>query len=89
MSVIIVFQKQKQVFDELMIKRYDSYLESEEWQEKRERRKEEVNGCCEVCDRSVNNKGVLDHKTYENLFEENEEDYQYICWGCNDEKHGE
>ena len=85
--VTVHFKKKKQIYDNLLVKRYYEYLDSNEWREKREKLRDAASGCCELCDEKINNKGVVHHNNYSNLFNEKEEDWQYICFSCNGEIH--
>ena len=83
MSVIVPFKRQKVVFDPLMKGSYHDYLESSEWKLKRAGIVERAQGCCEDCGQFIGNRGIVHHKSYERIFEEDNDDLVYVCWNCN------
>jgi len=82
MSKIVVFKRQKVIFDPLMEENYHAYLKSEEWKEKRRAVIQRAEGCCENCGSYIGNRGEVHHNTYERLFEEESDDLTYVCADC-------
>jgi len=80
--VEVFFKKKQVIFDPLMKSNYHEYLESEEWKQKRRAVIQRANFCCEICGDNIGWRGEVHHSTYENIFEEAEEDLIYCCSEC-------
>jgi hypothetical protein len=67
---------------ELATMPYADYLQTPEWQAKRERARDRAGGRCQVCD----SEGPLDvhHRTYERRGNERDEDLTVLCRGCHE-----
>lgn len=64
---------------------YTDYLQSEHWQDTRERKLSEVS-CCEKCGKS---KGLeVHHLTYERVGNEQMSDLRVLCATCHRRSHG-
>jgi hypothetical protein len=66
--------------------KYQHYLQSREWAEKRNAVKERCGGVCERC--NLNLVGNTHHLTYERKYNERLEDLAGWCQGCHDFTHG-
>lgn len=67
-------------------KKYNLYLRSDEWKEKREERLKLCNGMCEFC--HVAPAAHVHHVTYARVFKERIEDLRGICLDCHGKEHG-
>lgn len=65
--------------------KYQAYLCSREWSEKKEAVRKRCNGVCERC--KVNAMNAVHHLTYERKYAERLDDLQAICNGCHDFTH--
>lgn len=65
--------------------KYQAYLCSREWSEKKEAVRKRSNGVCERC--RVNEMNAVHHLTYERKYAERLEDLQAICNQCHDFTH--
>ena len=81
-SITIQFKKRKVIFDKLLTKNYHTYLDSEEWKDKRKEVIQRAEGCCENCGDYLANKGEVHHNDYDNIFEEDLDDLTYVCREC-------
>lgn len=61
---------------------YRVYLQSDEWQELREMALERAGYRCQIC--SSTDGLQVHHRTYENIFEEDEEDLTVLCEDCHE-----
>lgn len=68
-----------------MTEEYREYLQSYEWEVKRENRLEIDEYECQKCGSTTNLH--VHHLTYENIFEENMEDLLTLCADCHKEEH--
>lgn len=63
-------------------KKYEEYIHSSKWQEKRRQKAEQQKYRCEKCDKFVPNGFHIHHITYENFGNEKMEDLQFLCEDC-------
>jgi 5-methylcytosine-specific restriction endonuclease McrA len=84
MVVRIPFKKQRIIFDDLADIRYEKYLKSENWQQKRAEIIVKSGFFCQKCDKFIGNRGKIHHISYDNLFNEVEDDLSYLCDECHD-----
>ena len=87
MVITVAFNKKRVIFDSLLDQRYHSYLNGFEWKCRREELKFKAQGRCESCLSFIGNRGQAHHISYENLFNENDSDLQYLCRDCHRRKH--
>jgi hypothetical protein len=69
----------------MMNQKYKDYLQSDEWQKKRQQLFAERGKVCERC-QSITNIQVH-HKTYENIFNEKLSDLEVLCKICHENHH--
>ncbi|MCP4986889.1 MAG: HNH endonuclease [Colwellia sp.] len=68
--------------------KYLNYLQSQEWQDKRQEVFNLRGRECERCGKDLNRKRAdVHHKTYENLFKERMEDLEVLCRPCHEDEH--
>ena len=65
-----------------MDQNYSNYLDSDEWKELRQRLIQRSGGNCEICGDFIGKSGQVHHISYGNLFEEGDEDVEYVCKYC-------
>lgn len=65
--------------------RYDEYLASEAWAEKRERALEHYGRKCHICGRTMYLQ--VHHRTYVRLGHERMSDLEVLCKGCHARRH--
>lgn len=68
-------------------KKYNAYLQSEEWRKKREEKAHEQNYTCEICGKVVPTGFNIHHKTYKRLGHEPLKDLMFLCENCHMELH--
>lgn len=62
--------------------KYEEYIRSAEWNEKRKQKAEEQKYRCERCDKFVPKGFHIHHKTYKNFGHEDMKDLQFLCEDC-------
>lgn len=67
--------------------RYEEYISSKEWKEKRKKVASERNFICEMCKKQVGNKFHVHHMTYKNFMNEEDEDLMLLCKECHEKIH--
>ena len=67
--------------------RYEEYISSKEWKEKRKKVASERNFICEMCKKQVGNKFHVHHMTYKNFMNEKDEDLMLLCKECHEKIH--
>ncbi|MAX51564.1 MAG: hypothetical protein CMH22_06250 [Methylophaga sp.] len=69
-------------------KKYYDYLKSSKWKNLRNLILGKRGRVCERCSKDLSNeKADLHHKTYENVFNEKEEDLEILCRPCHEKEH--
>lgn len=71
--------------------KYNDYLRSPQWRQKRQQLFEQRGKCCERCGLDMGELGIspdVHHKTYDNLFNEPLEDLEVLCRPCHKKHHG-
>lgn len=68
-------------------KKYNEYLKSEQWQEKRKQKALEQGYRCEICFRQLRTGFHIHHKTYKNFGNEPMEDLMFLCKKCHEKIH--
>ena len=66
--------------------KYNEYLRSERWQDKREATLQRDGFRCQIC--LIATATQVHHLTYANVFSEEEEDLLSVCKSCHDNEHG-
>lgn len=72
---------------EITLKRYNAYLQSDEWRRKRKEKAIEQNYTCEICGKVVPTGFNIHHKTYRHLGHEPLNDLMFLCESCHMELH--
>ena len=69
-------------------RKYYDYLQSNEWQVKRNQLFDLRGRVCERCNKDLNGKiADVHHKTYKNIFNEKMEDLEVLCRPCHQKEH--
>jgi len=66
--------------------KYQSYLQSDDWQRKRTRVLQQRGAKCEVC--GIKHRLQVHHLTYDRLGNELLSDLKVLCWACHEREHG-
>ena len=67
--------------------RYEEYISSREWKEKRKQIAIKRNFICEMCKEKVKENFHVHHLTYENFTNEKDEDLMLLCQKCHEKIH--